>query len=49
MQNERFRILRSIFSQLLVYYNLNSHGITEVKRGFNYVTTKDYILNSHWL
>ena len=49
MQNERLRILRSIFSQPLVYYNLNSHEIAEVKRGFNYISTKDYILNSHWL
>ena len=49
MQNERLRILRCIFSQSLVYYNLNSHKLTDVKRGFKYVTTKDYILNSHWL
>ena len=49
MQNERLKILRCIFSQPLVYYNLNSHKLTDVKRGFKYVTTKDYILNSHWL
>ena len=49
MQNERLRILRCIFSQPLVYYNLNSHKLTDVKRGFKYMTTKDYILNSHWL
>ena len=49
MQNERLRILRCIFSQPLVYYGLNSHKVTEVKRGFKYVTTKDYILNSHRL
>ena len=49
MQNERLRILRQIFSQPLVYYDLHSHQLTEVKRAFKYTTTKDYILNSHWL
>ena len=49
MQNERLRILRCIFSQPLVYYDLHSHKMTQVKRGFKYATTKDYILNSHWL
>ena len=49
MQNERLRILRCIFSQPLVYYDLQSHKRTVVKTGFKYATTKDYILNSHWL
>ena len=49
MQNERLRILRCIFSQPLVYFDLHSHQLTEVKRAFKYATTKDYILNSHWL
>ena len=49
MQNERLRVLRSIFSQPLVYYDLTSHQIIKVKRGFDFVTKKDYILNSHWL
>ena len=49
MQNERLQVLRSIFSQPLVYYDLTSHQITKVKRGLDFVTTKDYILNSHWL
>ena len=49
MQNERLRILRCIFSQLLVYFDLHSHKLIEVKRAFKYATTKDYILNSHWL
>ena len=47
LQNKRLKILRCLFSQLLVYYNLNSHKLTDVKKGFEYVTTKDYILNSH--
>ena len=49
MQNERLKILRCIFSQPLVYFDLHSHQLTEVKRAFKYATTKDYILNSHWL
>ena len=49
MQNERLRILRCIFSQPLVYFHLHSHQLTEVKRAFKFATTKDYILNSHWL
>ena len=49
MQNERLRVLRCIFSQPLVYFDLHSHQLTEVKRAFKFATTKDYILNSHWL
>ena len=49
MQNERLRILRCILSQPLVYFDLHSHRLTEVKSVFKYATTKDYILNSHWL
>ena len=49
MQNERLRILRCIFSQPLVYFDLQSHELTEVERAFKYATTRDYILNSHWL
>ena len=49
MKNERLKVLRCIFSQPLVYYDLHSHKMAEVKRGFKYVTTKDYLLNSHWL
>ena len=51
MQNERLRILRSIFSQQLVYYDLHSHKIvsTGIIRPCKYATTKDYLLNSHWL
>ena len=48
-QNERLRILRSIFSQPLVYFDLHSHEPVEVKRAFKFATTRDYILNSHWL
>ena len=49
MQNERLRILRCILAQPLVYFDLRTHELTEVKSAFKYATTKDYILNSHWL
>ena len=46
--NERLRILRSIFSQPITYYNFKSNKRSTVKR-FDYMTTRDYILNSMWL
>ena len=46
--NERLRILRSIFSQPITYYNLKSNKQSTKKR-FHYMTTRDYILNSVWL
>ena len=49
MQNERLRILRCIFSQPLEYFDLQSHERIDVPRAFKFATTKDYILNSHWL
>ena len=49
MQNERLRILRCILAQPLVYFDLRTHELTEVKSAFKYATTKDYVLNSHWL
>ena len=47
--NERLRILRSIYAQSINYYTLktNRHFIS-VKNN-NFITTKQYILNSHWL
>ena len=49
MQNERLRIFRCILSQPLVFFDLRTHQLTEVKSAFKYATTKDYVLNSHWL
>ena len=46
--NERLRILRSIFSQPITYYNLKSNKQSTIKR-FDYTVTCDYILNSMWL
>ena len=46
--NERLRILRSIFSQPITYYNLKTNKRLSVNK-FDYTTTKDCILNSKWL
>ena len=46
--NKRLRILRSIFSQPITYYNLKSNRRSTIKR-FGYMTMRDYILNSMWL
>ena len=43
--NERLRILRSIFSQPITYYNLKTNKRLSVNK-FDYTTTRDYILNS---
>ena len=46
--NERLRILRSIFSQPITYYNLKTNKRFSANK-FDYTTTRDYILNSKWL
>ena len=46
--NKRLRILRSIFSQPITYYNLKSNKQSTIKR-FDYTVPCDYILNSMWL
>ena len=48
--NERLRILRSIFSQLITYYTLETnHRYVNKNKKFDYTPTRDYILNSQWL
>ena len=47
--NERLRILRSIFSQPITYFTLKTNRRFHSNKSFNYITTKQYILNSHWL
>ena len=42
--NERLRILRSIFSQPITYYNVNSTTRSTLKN--KYTPTRNYILNS---
>ena len=48
--NERLRILRSIFSQPITYYTLetNRRYVNKNKK-FDYTPTRGYILNSQWL
>ena len=46
--NERLRILRSIFSQPITYYNLKTNKSFSANK-FDYTTTRDYTLNSKWL
>ena len=46
--NERLRILRSILSQPITYYNLKTNKRFFANK-FDYTTTRDYILNSKWL
>ena len=46
--NKRLRILHSIFSQPITYYILKSNKRSTIKR-FDYLITRDYILNSMWL
>ena len=47
--NERLRILRSIFSQPIKYYTLKTHRRFLATKNVSYMTTRQYILNSHWL
>ena len=47
--NERLRFLRSIFSQPIKYFTLKNHRRFLSTKNSNYTTTKQYILNSHWL
>ena len=46
--NERLKILRSIFLQPITFYNLKTNKHLSVNK-FDYTTTRDYILNSKWL
>ena len=46
--NERLRILRSILSQPITYYNLKTNKRVFANK-FDYTATRDYILNSKWL
>lgn len=47
--NERLRVLRSILSQPLNYYTLKTNRPFISVQNNNFTTTKQYILNSHWL
>ena len=45
-KHERLRNLRNIYSQPITYYNLNSNTKVNEKDSFDFMTTRDYILNS---
>ena len=47
--SKKLRILRSIFSQPIKYFTLKNHRCFLSTKNSNYTTTKQYILNSHWL
>ena len=49
-ENERLRILRTIFSRPIIYFTLktNRRFIGSDKK-IDFTTTRDYILNSKWL
>ena len=48
--NERLRILRSIFSQPITYYALKTNNrYCGKNKKFDYTPTRDYILNPQWL
>ena len=48
--NERLRILRSIFSQPITYFTLKTNRcFLPANKKFDYTPTRDYILNSQWL
>ena len=48
-ENERLRVLRSIFSQRIYYYKLNSKKKFYQKGKTDFTTTREYILSSKWL
>ena len=48
-KHERLRVLHSIYSQPITYYKLNGNTKVNQKGSFDFITTRDYILNSKWL
>ena len=46
---ERLRILRSIYSQPITYFTIKTNRPFIPIKNNNFITTKQYILNSHWL
>ena len=45
-KQERLRILRSIYTQSITYYILDSNAKVNQKGSFDFTTTRDYILSS---
>ena len=48
VKHERLRVLRSIYSQPITYYKLNSNSKVNQKDSFDFTSTCDYILNSRF-
>ena len=48
-ENERLRVLGSIYEQRITYYKLNSIAKVNQMGGFDFTTIPDYILNPKWL
>ena len=48
-KSERLRVLRSIFSQPIIYYKPNGNTRVNHKDTIDFTTTRDFILNSKWL
>ena len=46
---ERLRILRAIYSQPITYFTIKTNRPFISIKNNNFITTKQYILNSHWL
>ena len=47
--HQRLRILRSIYSEPINYYTLKTNRPYISVKNNNYITTKQFILNTHWL
>ena len=48
-RHERLNILRTIYSQAFKYYTLKTNRLFIPAQGNTFISTKKYILNSHWI
>ena len=47
--NERLNVLRTIYSQAFKYFTLKTNRLFIPTKGDTFISTKKYILNSHWI
>ena len=47
--HERLNVLRTIYSQAFKYYTLKTNRLFIPAKGDTFISTKKYILNSHWI
>ena len=47
--HERLNVLRTIYSQAFKYYTLKTNRLFIPSKGNTFISTKKYILNSHWI